>query len=347
MNEATDLEKISDATRMLAEAKDLPDIVKVIGLAEAGVAYAKAAHLGAEAQNIAAEIALRGKRKAGEVLAQLNRATPQTARITGNVAGDSEYARVLEETQTTGRDARRWQTIASLPEEEFEEHIAETKADGKELTSAGIIKEVQKEQREQMHEEKRTRELPKGKYSAILADPPWQYDNSGFDESADNQYPTMPTDDICSLPIADLADDTTVLKVMQTADVDCMIKTRDGLVTLAEIKSDQYIGISGNILFETVRINHTSSPDYCMTLGWSARTPAKYIIYYSPKLNKIFVTTSNDLRSAMQKYTRDFRKQTNISYVETDAIKSTVNILIPQRYCKFTIYDLQKEMLHG
>ena len=47
-----------------------------------------------------------------------------------------------------------------------------------------------------MHEEKRTRELPTGKYAVIYADPPWQYDNSGFNESADNQYPTMPLDEI-------------------------------------------------------------------------------------------------------------------------------------------------------
>lgn len=135
-------------------------------------------------------------------------------------------------------------------------------------------------------------------------------------------------------------EDMSSLKIMQDADVDCMIKTRDGLVTLAEIKSDRHIGISGNVLFEVLRINHTANQDHCLTLGWSARTPAKFLIYYSPDLHKIFIISSNDLRSAMQKYTLENRKHTNISYVETDAIKSTINILIPQRYCKFTIFDL-------
>ena len=137
-------------------------------------------------------------------------------------------------------------------------------------------------------------------------------------------------------------DDLSELKVMQEADVDCMIKTSDGLVTLAEIKSDKHIGVSGNILFEVLRINHTAQPDHCVTLGWSARTPAKYLIYFSPVLNKIFVISSNELRSAMQRYTKDSRKRTNINYVETDSIKSTVNILIPQRYCKFSIFDLDE-----
>ena len=40
---------------------------------------------------------------------------------------------------------------------------------------------------------------PSGKYAVILADPPWQYSNSGFNESAESQYPTMPTDEICKM----------------------------------------------------------------------------------------------------------------------------------------------------
>lgn len=41
--------------------------------------------------------------------------------------------------------------------------------------------------------------MPVGKYAVILADPPWQYSNSGFDQSAESQYTTMPTDDICNM----------------------------------------------------------------------------------------------------------------------------------------------------
>lgn len=135
-------------------------------------------------------------------------------------------------------------------------------------------------------------------------------------------------------------DDLSQLKILQEADVDCMIKTRDGLVTLAEIKSDNHIGKSGNILFEVLRINHTATPDHAVTLGWSARTPAKYLIYYSPDLNKIYVITSDNLRKAMQKYTGEIRKYSRIDYVCTDNIKSTINILIPEKYCKFQIFEI-------
>ncbi len=59
-------------------------------------------------------------------------------------------------------------------------------------------------------------EPPAGKYAVIYADPPWQYDNTGFNESAESQYPTMPIDDICALPIGELATDSTVLFLWAT-----------------------------------------------------------------------------------------------------------------------------------
>jgi len=93
--------------------------------------------------------------------------------------------------------------------------VAQSIADGA-VSIADAFKNINKEKRERMHEEKRTRELPTGKYAVIYAYPPWQYDNSGFNEAADNQYPTMPLDEICELPIADLADETTVLFIWAT-----------------------------------------------------------------------------------------------------------------------------------
>jgi len=58
---------------------------------------------------------------------------------------------------------------------------------------------------------------PTGKYRVIYADPPWSYSNSGFDQSAASQYPTMPIEDICALPIGDLADENCVLFLWATS----------------------------------------------------------------------------------------------------------------------------------
>jgi len=40
-----------------------------------------------------------------------------------------------------------------------------------------------------------------GDYRVIYCDPPWQFDNSGFDQSAAAHYPTMPTDKIAELQV--------------------------------------------------------------------------------------------------------------------------------------------------
>lgn len=65
--------------------------------------------------------------------------------------------------------------------------------------------------------ERLARPLPTGKYQVIYADPPWQYSNSGFDQSAEAQYPTMPTDEICALPIGALAGEESVLFLWATS----------------------------------------------------------------------------------------------------------------------------------
>jgi ParB/RepB/Spo0J family partition protein len=53
--------------------------------------------------------------------------------------------------------------------------------------------------------------LPSGVYSVVYADPPWAFANSGFAQSAAAIYPTMPTADICALPIPPLCASDAVL----------------------------------------------------------------------------------------------------------------------------------------
>jgi hypothetical protein len=134
------------------------------------------------------------------------------------------------------------------------------------------------------------------------------------------------------LPWVDGVDDVRAVNALQGADVDCSIRLRDGRVVLAEIKGDQHLGRSPNFLFETLRINHTAFADKAVTLGWSARSPATSLLYYAPSTCSICHLTMNDFRRAMQNYTKVARGNTKLSYVETDAIKSTVNILIPSEY---------------
>lgn len=57
-----------------------------------------------------------------------------------------------------------------------------------------------------------------GTYPVIFADPPWRYDYAETDNRAiENQYPTMPIEDICAMPVASIATDDCVLFLWATS----------------------------------------------------------------------------------------------------------------------------------
>jgi ParB/RepB/Spo0J family partition protein len=76
--------------------------------------------------------------------------------------------------------------------------------DAKRLVSADKIKEI---------------EPVKGKYKIIYADPPWEYGGSMNETygTADKHYPTMPLENICALPVDDMAEDNAVLFLWATS----------------------------------------------------------------------------------------------------------------------------------
>lgn len=49
------------------------------------------------------------------------------------------------------------------------------------------------------------------KYQIIYADPPWRHECRNVHGAAENHYPTMSTDALCALPVAELADRDCVL----------------------------------------------------------------------------------------------------------------------------------------
>jgi N6-adenosine-specific RNA methylase IME4 len=58
------------------------------------------------------------------------------------------------------------------------------------------------------------------RYPIILADPPWRYENppmGGGNRSIENHYPTMALDEICALPIEDIAASDSTLYLWATA----------------------------------------------------------------------------------------------------------------------------------
>ena len=225
------LVKLEGAVRMLAEAGTLEEVKHVHDIAQAAAEYARAARLGLEAQNSAAEIKLRAERKAGEMLAGLERATPQMANLSGLPMstvghGLTEYAAVLSDTDTSRQAAARWQKIATLPDDRFEEYIAETKAERAELTTTGILRFERELARAAVAQERQSAPpLPDGKYRIFYADPPWSYGNSGVIGPTDNyghvhrHYPSMSIAELCAMgpAVRDMAEDNAVLFMWVTS----------------------------------------------------------------------------------------------------------------------------------
>lgn len=203
--------RLSAATTALAEARTLEDVKQILDIAEAARTYARAAKLGLEAANHAAEIKLRAERKAGELLAQLDRNRGGDRRsddfsMLQTETLKSEYAEVLQENDINRVTAHRWQTVASIPEDVFEQHLEETKADGDELSTAGLLRVAQELKRETMRQQKPDAgTLPTDKYRVWYADPPWEYGNAGVITDTDaygraaRHYPTMSIAELCAM----------------------------------------------------------------------------------------------------------------------------------------------------
>ena len=135
------LAKLDKATQMLAEAKSLDEVKNIMDVAEAARTYARAAKLGLDAQNHAAEVKIRAERKAGDLLLQLERKPGErTDKPHSNVERGSEYREVLDEQDIPTTTAHRWQQAAQIPEKTFEQHIAQIKDAGLELTTSGLLK---------------------------------------------------------------------------------------------------------------------------------------------------------------------------------------------------------------
>lgn len=54
------------------------------------------------------------------------------------------------------------------------------------------------------------------KYSIVYADPPWQYEQKGVEGAAAKIYPTMPLEELCRLPVANLTEKDAVLFLWTT-----------------------------------------------------------------------------------------------------------------------------------
>jgi hypothetical protein len=129
---------IERARAELQRVEDPREAAVFVARTEALRYLAEKAYAGHEVQNQAAELALRAKRRAGELLAASALSRGGRPSETGDTVSMVSPP-TLDELGIQPKDSQRWQAVASVPEDRFEQHLAEQQTAGRELTTAGVL----------------------------------------------------------------------------------------------------------------------------------------------------------------------------------------------------------------
>jgi hypothetical protein len=131
------LARLEQARRLLAEARTVDEAKQIRDLAEAARVYARQQALGLELVNDAMEIKARADRRLGELARGLPK-NPGALRR-GCRPQPRDPAPTLAELGIDKTVSHRCQLVASIPEPEFERHVAEVRGRGEELTGQGFL----------------------------------------------------------------------------------------------------------------------------------------------------------------------------------------------------------------
>src|SRR4051812_12210573 len=129
----SELMVLIEGARLLEEAKSLKDIKSLRDKAEAARTFLKAARLGLQKQNYAAELKVRAERKAGILLTSLQ------LRGGNRRAARRQVALTLQELGISRDQSSRWQRLASVPDDDFSKYLQDAIHQGREITSAGLM----------------------------------------------------------------------------------------------------------------------------------------------------------------------------------------------------------------
>lgn len=131
-----EIERLSQAQRMLAEARDVADFRDLRDYSTTMRAWARSRGLGVESENQAAEFILRAERGAGKELARMAEAGERVGRGFPKGVPHDEHGRVpvgpglwergvnLASLGISRQDASYWMALAAMQDDAFDEAIA-------------------------------------------------------------------------------------------------------------------------------------------------------------------------------------------------------------------------------
>jgi hypothetical protein len=223
------LQLISKARTALEAVKTVEDALDVADKAAAVQEYLKRSAESLIVQNQAAEIKVRAERKAGEMLAKMEKDNGRPKKC-GTLPHLTKSAK-LAEINLDRKAAKRYEDMAAVPIRQFDKMASATEAtaEGREITSTEIrntgasIKRAKRQVKKQaviINEApgivSDLSSLTGHVFGTIYADPPWRYGNQGTRAATDNHYGTMTVDELCEMPVGELADDNAHLHLWTT-----------------------------------------------------------------------------------------------------------------------------------
>lgn len=151
--ETTVLTHFDRAKREIELAASIDEVKQIRDQAEALRQYARQQKLSLEMQNRCAEIKIRAERRAGDILSEIEKHPPGPSK--GDRSHDGTDPPRLVDLGISKNQSSRWQSIASIPEKDFDERVEEIKGKGEELTSKEFLSLAGYLQRERERQERR------------------------------------------------------------------------------------------------------------------------------------------------------------------------------------------------
>lgn len=142
MEHETHLVKTEAARRAIEEARSVDEVKSIRDQAEAARTYAKQAKLGTEMVNAAAEIKLRAERRAGQILSEMDK-HPAGRPAVNPSSRSRDLPPKLADIGVTYDQSSRWQQMAQMPQNKFEQALAESKAAGEEITLKSVLRMIE------------------------------------------------------------------------------------------------------------------------------------------------------------------------------------------------------------
>jgi hypothetical protein len=143
------------ARQELELAATVDEVKRIRDQSEALRQYAKQSRLSLDMQNRCAEIRIRAERRGGDMLKAMEKHPPGPIPMGDRSHDATDLPPSLADLGISKSQSSRWQAIASIPDQHFEDRVESLKATGKELTSSEMLSLAAYLQREKERQDRR------------------------------------------------------------------------------------------------------------------------------------------------------------------------------------------------